>query len=167
MSIDIERLKVDESLWPEGATHYSFWVEEFFKLENGEFWVDNNGIEWVQAFIPRPTSPEWVNGLPPVGCECEINPHGEWFKATVHGYGKNKFLAEISPFQKDSDGDVINGEHAYWTESTKFRPIRTPEEKQREELAGLVYSALDKNIYMEDCEAVIEAILSKYNLTEK
>lgn len=90
---------------------------------------------------------EWDGeGLPPVGCECEINPHGEWFRATVYGYGKNKFLAAISNFQRDSDGDVIGGEHAYWIESTKFRPIRTKAERDREELESTLLRWKDSTV---------------------
>ena len=123
--------------------------------ERRMLWEDAGHAATGKLFA-RPAKPEpkeWKDGLPPVGCECEINPHGEWFQAIVHGYGKNKFLAEISSFQTDSDGDVINGEHAYWTTSTKFRPIRTQAEREREETVDEALGYLEyrtRNLDAED-----------------
>lgn len=154
-----------------------FWFENKPELQS-EGWDDDKtynenkheiaGVNgWKCSLQKRPAKPEpkeWDGeGLPPVGCECEINPHGEWFQAIVHGYGKNKFLAEISSFQTDSDGDVINGEHAYWTASTKFRPIRTQAEREREELVREAAHVIEmKNgspitLYIKYCEDLYDA----------
>jgi len=180
---------IDWSKAPEGATHY---VENSICVWGkriGDDWYYFNPIDgsWKHLqsdgdnrikrspsnmpVIPRPTSqptdnPEWDGeGLPPVGCECEINPHGEWFRATVRGYSSHKFLAEISAGQIDEDGDEIAGEHAYWTQGTGFRPLKTQAEREREELSDL----LETHVYgsKKDFKIAADAILARYELKER
>jgi hypothetical protein len=53
--IDIERLKVDESLWPEGAIAYC--------QSQGVFLYRGSWLE--ECCMTRPNTTEWVDGLPP------------------------------------------------------------------------------------------------------
>lgn len=123
MDIDIERLKVDESLWPEGKWYWCGrpWVRGF-----------HSDHEPCSECIPRPTNPEWVDGLPPVGRlvegfinygastkwrKCEVLKHANGEAAV---YAENRFLA--------------------WCK--EFRPIQTPEQRRREELALTAWSCV-------------------------
>ena len=70
------------------------------------------------------TNQEWVDGLPPVGCECECQLVGAngWVVVTISGRGRSIMLAI------NSDGDEV----AYALSAFNFRPIKT-QEKEREE----------------------------------
>jgi hypothetical protein len=142
MSFDIERLKVDESLWPEGANYF---------LPGGIFASECLQVGRKDA-IPRPTKPEWVDGLPPVGEECEITTEYGWLPCTIVAHGEDYAVAHIHPNENNLKVD--------WSRHG-FRPIQTPEQRQREELLSIIedlgYSS----------HGVADAILSKYNLTEK
>lgn len=193
MNINIERLKNDAAYWdkcgaPEDATHYvddtfTKWVNGVFtKWVNGvefDYWEDakewrragtqyalerymEESDEWV--IIPRPTtqSQEWDGeGLPPEGVRVEVSYtpdderwwpagqviayHGDW--VVFEREGKNRPL--IRPY-----------------DCVRFRPTRTPEQRQRDELIKIIKEA-DEMAYSFRPDDLADAILSKYNLTEK
>lgn len=80
---------------PEGATHYSWWCDRFF-LESERGWlIDNDGVEWVDAFFERPKyqsavakpwdwsqSPEWAQAV----AECGISRIYVWIGEDKYRY---------------------------------------------------------------------------------
>ena len=171
MSVDIERLKVDADYWDEVAPMTG---AKYYCPRHRYFLVSHCGCF---GSIPRPTSPEWVDGLPPVGCECEMKHGGtaNYVDVLIIGYydtpwgdnGKAVVVKCPSLFPDESDYvSPINIDS-----SLHFRPIQTPEQRQLDELQDLCEVALaehDKNMVHEcSFDAFIDAILSKYNLTEK
>jgi len=117
----------------------------------------------IELIEYRPTKPdehndstEWVDGLPPVGEECEIifhdDDHPSWFEIEFCGMAKGKPVIHDLQLDKTYVSDSKNYE---------FRPTQTPEQRMWEELFRLVTENYDLP------ENVTNAILSKYNLTEK
>ena len=121
----------------------------------------------IELIEYRPTKPdehndstEWVDGFPPVGERCEVSvlkqPHKE---VEIQAYRNGKvwmFGATI--------GHIVE-----CLSVCAFRPIKTPEQRMREELSELVAES-SLNILGDNGEAtrsIADAILSKYNLTEK
>jgi len=166
---------IDWSKAPEGATHAMIrrghgatGVTWFKKIDESTWRVwsrydANSFLRWCESpgtrdgdhFIPRPTKPEWVDGLPPVGRlvegfinygastkwrKCEVLKHANGEAAV---YAENRFLA--------------------WCK--EFRPIQTPEQRRREELVKLVWDKWGFGAHQ-----VADAILQwmkDNNLTEK
>lgn len=169
MDIDIERLKVDESLWPEGKWYWCGrpWVRGF-----------HSDHEPCSECIPRPTNPEWVDGLPPVGLtneqftlmtriSCACNDHKEThYKVAAHFEGHAVVVGRSG---------VSGGIFAHAVPPSSCRPIQTPKQRQREELHELLLPAVRQLKHNNGSEGFVFAydaeetltILSKYNLTEK
>jgi len=150
--IDIERLKVDESLWPEGKWYWCGrpWVRGF-----------HSDHEPCSECIPRPTNPEWVDGLPPEGVECEFRTtHWRIGKVVCYVEGRHGKQGVV---QFDDDWQCFCPEDV---EAGRVRPIQTPEQRQREELADVIRGT-HTMLTGSDQKAIADAILSKYNLTEK
>lgn len=130
MSIDIERLKVDESLWPEGAQYCCSLHQRFHeKVREGlEHW-----------YIPRPTKPkatEWDGeGYPPVGHQCEIwlSPEAGYVPFVPDYYGKRFVVGRIN------EGREV----ARRLCKAKFRPLRTQRQIETEDLARDLLDDLD------------------------
>jgi len=120
---------------------YPFILADTFNLDN---------IRLVQE---RPVVEYWVDGLPPVGSECEVYTGAYWFPAEVLGRAEDA----VWVYTKE--------EGAYRTikSTNDIRPIRTPEQQQREDLVELMSEAWQRGGF----SSVADAILSKYNLTEK
>lgn len=96
---------------------------------------------------------EWNGeGLPPVGCECEVMMGSYWYRCDV--LGRDAHTALVRP----------KGLHDCWTinSGSDFRPIRTKEQREREELRNLI-----NEHYNETAKKIADAILEKYTLTEK
>lgn len=71
-----------------------------------------------------PNAPVWDGeGLPPVGCECEIARVADWMPVTI------RFISDYHTIFKTLGGT----EDCYQTCSLQFRPIRTVAERKREE----------------------------------
>lgn len=94
---------------------------------------------WEKAVVTREqyekalsaSQPQWNgDGLPPVGCRVEANYGGEWVEATV-----------AYTDRPDTHGDAVSWKEAlvfdckttrpFW--SDEFRPIRSEEDKKRDE----------------------------------
>jgi len=152
MDIDIERLNVDESLWPDGAEwlidHNRFvkWVgsqEYCMNINSTEWRVSPNS--WPRSayitadkffhIIPRPKpADEWVNGLPPEGVECEYELHGgryEWCQIKAHRGSGTWITTEV-------DDRVVRND------LTKFRPLRTQAEREREKVINEAWYIMDE-----------------------
>ena len=162
--MDIERLKVDADYWLDKdpsngeSTHYEAiydghecaWVrvdrkgQRHYWLQGGwvnaEIYADEIGP--VGSMIPRPTktersedvSTEWVDGLPPRDCECEVRHEtdvSKWFPCEI--------LANHCGivYRRLDTNDIGRS-----PQKECFRPIQTPEQRQREELAMVIDNAL-------------------------
>lgn len=114
MVIDIERLKVDESLWPDGATHYC--------EQSGKFGMVAEAMRCCCIPRPKPAA-EWVDGLPPVGCECEgfIN------------YGASTKWRKCEVLKHNNGEAAVHAENRFLAWCKEFRPIRTQAEIGQEE----------------------------------
>ena len=78
---------------------------------------------------------EWIDGLPPVGCECEFRPteHALWAKVKVLAIAGDYFWLDYP----DDDGEPDTYE-----KTGCFRPIETQEDKEREEAINNVCNDL-------------------------
>ena len=137
---------------PEGATHYGINADIWIKYVPEKcacFW-DGKWVLYVENLrfernlgksAVRPTTPVWNGeGLPPVGCECEAyvfadtveqgRPLDKWVEGVFEGRIKAPNGGIAGAF-KDSDGVLhcINS-HSH------FRPLRTPEQRQRDDLVN-------------------------------
>jgi hypothetical protein len=151
--IDIERLKVDESLWPEGMTHYCPEARMFYR--------DN--YPQGPCCIPRPAKTEWVDGLPVVGTKCEIKTRStsEWLPVTIKYISPQGVVAET-----ESGLDAFIS----CTNGPEYRPIKSGAERLKDELAALCKQKFNQQTSSSNpClwEQIASAILSKYNLTPK
>ena len=173
MGINTERLKTDAAYWrecgaPEDAQWFGFSIGHFYKQESGRWFYSGGRIAntWQRCsmgaplddnLIPRPQAPrpEWVDGLPGVGVECEVRMNGDqWAEARVIGHdGEGGIPAAVC---RVSD--------SYYAFSRKcIRPIPTPEQRQRGELECLIESAYAIN----GVKGVADAMESSYSLEPK
>lgn len=145
--MNIERLKTDAAYWDENLDRHP--------LEIPYGWG-------TDRCIPRPAKEietEWDGkGLPPIGCECEVkNTRGEWRECLIVGYNKACTVFYCDSWTVGSDYDAFP--------ASEFRPIRTKEQRFRDELVVEIWgsSGVPKGM----AANIVDAILAKYNLTEK
>ena len=149
---DTERLATDRVYWdsvaPEGATHYdpedmgAPWMKE--TTSNWMFYWGSKK-EWVgyaqkamltrilARLVIRPTArEEWIDGLPPVGTECEANDVGHgWISATVIAHDEDEGVAVCkTDYGYDGYGEL--------------RPLRTPEQRERQSVIEQAFSKLSE-----------------------
>ena len=173
---------IDWSKAPEGATHAMIrrghgatGVTWFKKIDESTWRVwsrydANSFLRWCESpgtrdgdhFIPRPTKTEWVDGLPPVGFthnDCELNGV-EGFREGFEVVAHRRVAAIVwGPCEDDPEGQVET------LLACHFRPLQTPEQRQREELQKLVWDKWGFGAHQ-----VADAILQwmkDNNLTEK
>ena len=150
---DTERLATDRAYWdevaPEGAE--AFIDGAFTKWDRGRELSFNRPI-WIESPAPwsvkkylasrlfevvlRPTArEEWDGtGLPPVGVECECLFNDGWAKVlvlSVNGY---------EAWVRRPRGSHIVSEGL----GNKFRPIRTPEQRERQSVIEQAFSKLSE-----------------------
>jgi hypothetical protein len=179
MTIDLERLAVDADYWdevaPEGATHFMY-SEKFVKWVGGvelSFYVSSER-KWKKSFcswslqqyidcgdymIAKPTKPaaqEWDGeGLPPVG----------WHGECTWGNKENSHECVILPGLK-----IAINFYTSWSvdqisqlEEVEFRPIRSQEQREREEIINAAVKVIDvrfgspRSIYVGYCESLYDA----------
>ena len=146
---DTGRLATDRAYWdsvaPEGAEAFIDGV--FTKWDRGRelrfnrpIWRESPAPGPVKKYLAsrlfevvlRPTArEEWIDGLPPVGTECEANDvdHG-WISATVIAYDEAEGVAVCK---------TVYGYDGYG----ELRPIRTPEQREQEALALSIQNAFE------------------------
>jgi len=145
---------------PERQAMKTLWSMDY-TYSGGEYWKPPIGEKpgWLET--------EWVDGLPSVGEECEAKNGASWRNCFVTAIGYDLMLC----YDANTGEEYVRDK-----DPANFRPIRTPEEKQREELVKTILDNVDKKEFAsvewaEHARRVIDqsvdAILSKYNLTEK
>ncbi len=78
-----------------------------------------------EMLINKP-HPVWNGeGLPPIGCECELYDCDDWFKVTVRYLGESLAVVYDHGNGVERAFSVVNKPH-------KFRPIRTEAERKRD-----------------------------------
>jgi hypothetical protein len=180
MTIDVDRLAVDAEYWnevaPDGATHFMY-SEKFVKWVDGVEWAfhASSSRKWKQSFcgwslqqyfdcgdyiMPKPTKPaaqEWDGeGLPPVGCECEVKGAVEnWCKCKIVAHHKSRAVFFCDHWAHESDYDALP--------ASNFRPIRSQEQREREEIINAAVKVIDvkfgspRSIYVGYCESLYDA----------
>ena len=84
-------------------------------------------IQRLEMRPTKPVAPEWHGeGLPPVGCECEMRATGcpEWLPVTI------KYISEYGVVAETGHGVEA---FVSSTRHPKFRQLRTKEQREREE----------------------------------
>ena len=141
MNIDTKRLAKDRAYWdevaPEGAEVlidgvFVKWASRTELRFTGGTWGESLAPWSVKRYIAsrlfeivlRPDAPEqWIGGLPPVGTECEVDDVDQgWISAIVIG-------------RDDAEGVVVCKTAYGYDGYEEFRPLRTPEQREREAFA--------------------------------
>lgn len=143
--------QLNDSAWwdrvaPEGAEFFTralgghvaaFWKKDvqWMMATEGTDWDFKFGISIPdeQRLIPRPTkpaAPEWdgEGKRPPVGMRCAALSGKRWRNGRVIWHREGN---DIDAVLLDDDGFST-----FWAD--KFRPIRTPEQRDRDDLAGMI-----------------------------
>lgn len=184
--IDVERLKWDADYWDEVAPewaavylhHYSKGKACFAEAHhqcakaviaeshNPERSPFNLAKSCWHTPVPRPTKQEWEGGLPTVDCKCQfihpgIRSHG-WQTGVIKAYFDDRVVIQSNPLIWEPNGIAV----ILIDSELKFRPLKSKQERQREELAGLL-DQYCRGSYCGNEKAVADAILSRYNLEPK
>lgn len=170
--INVARLKHDSEYWnevaPTWATHYvmdttSCWEKwedgKVYDMRDGELrvYVDIEDVS-VRDRIPRPKAGWNGEGFPPVGAKVEVwvSKVGYWAQVMVLAVDVDTVV-----WRNGSDRESYIGTHI-----GEVRPIRTPEQRQREELIKVI-SASDEMAFSLRPDDIADAILSRYTLEKK
>lgn len=171
-------MDIDWSKAPEGATHYRFEGGPFiggFYMHTGGEWFFHVDYAWEKLESPdinenypllcRPTKPQEWEGLEPMPCELDdghpIRRLGE-LGNQAHNLG--------CELQNDEDlSDELSAVAVKLWDLEKQLRLKSQQERQSEELEKLVRDAyLDgASAHVGGLNAVVSAILSKYNLEPK
>jgi len=130
---DTERLATDRAYWdsvaPEGATHYQPQQQMFYKRNGKDNWRVYSNRWWKSPatsdsalWVKRPK--QWIDGLPPVGVECECLFNDGWVKVLVLSVNGDE------AWVKRPRGSHIVSEGL----GNEFRPIRTPGQRERDDV---------------------------------
>ena len=85
------------------------------------------------------SSEVWLNGQPPVGCECEYSweQHAGWYKIKVLAIGETHlFIRHIDVSRTEGYEGTLR------INEIKFRPLKTQEDTEREEAINNVCNDL-------------------------
>lgn len=123
------------------------WVYKYFERsgENKQDYIDAIGAGKVSS-KEEPVQ-EWVNELPPAGCECEYKSEGhhegfEW--CIFHGLMSDKsYIIEYHHHTSPSRTTCCPFDPI----STTFRPLKTQEQKDREAFIEKAKSVIEANDY--------------------
>ena len=114
MKPTLEQIKTDESVWPEGATHYINNVYGFYYGESDSFNLPNHALK-RNTTIKRPTKAF----VPEVGEWCEYKISGKWYKGFYVGKSiEGRVVMEDNVFSPTKCDDI-----------EEFRPIKSEREK--------------------------------------
>ena len=85
--------------------------------------------EQYEAALAESKKVAWNGeGLPPVGCECEIKRVTDWMPVTI------KYISGSYTIFKTLGGTEV----CYETHSLQFRPVLSEEERRRDEITGAI-----------------------------
>lgn len=102
------------------------------RKDNGERYSNAVTREQYEAALAASKRLEWNGeGLPPVGCECEIKRVADWMPVTI------KFISDYHTIFTTFGGT----EDCYQTTSLQFRPIRPEADRKRDEAVGAMLNA--------------------------
>lgn len=171
MTIDTKRLATDAAYWgecgaPEDATHYDVADGEpnAWMKKDGDYWhawVSSGNwnryaadIHEVQSdFIPRPQTQEaeWKDGLPKTNTDCEMSDDNGVFCEV-------RIVSRVDGY---AIGWCADREQVYFSKDPgDFRPIRTPEQRQRDELIKIIKEA-DEMAYSFRPDDLADAIIAE------
>lgn len=129
--------------WPEGVCHLKQYGSGLVFSSTAPYISKNQferSVSWPTEMVTREqyeaalaaVEPEWNgDGLPPVGCECEIKRIADWMPVTI------KFISAYHTVFTTFGGT----EDCYQTCSLQFRPIRPEVDRKRDELAKALHIA--------------------------
>lgn len=146
---------------PKGATHAIFGdFTRWLMLDHGIWrfweggWWSRPSAKPAGEILARPTkppAPEWNGeGLPPAGIQCEcyhadLNGVKQWIECDVVGpYGDYVICAP-------------NGGGFYGFDANELRPLRTKEQRERDELEQLLF---DHGVMNGHCAGAADAIIA-------
>lgn len=172
--IELDRLagEWDEDQW---TSHYHYGYlqgRQLFTTNNPESrpgpstlyftrneWLERRTKRIEYGFIKQEVDDEWIDGLPPVGCECECSTGDRFtFPVVVEAYSIDKSVVMIQ--------DLRTGGYICWNiDQIEFYEIETEEQKaEREvrELARVIESAsnnIDKLAYANPSIVAAKAVI--------
>lgn len=92
---------------------------------------------------------EWVSGLPPVGEPCLVLDGDEYIPSVVTAIGKLNVLVV-------HDSNPVN-EWVYVKEGAEFKPLKSPEDLEREEAVAGMVVAVWPNVSKKACGIIHDA----------
>ncbi|WP_406549356.1 hypothetical protein ACETRY_10960 [Cronobacter malonaticus] len=150
--------------WPEGVYHAWCDPDGEIRFRNGnrkpdfypesevdiQYRVPNSSHEDDPLYIVTPEQyeaalaaaqePVWDGeGLPPVGCECEISVCGGWEPGRIVFSDENIGVAYVCESSLSPTLDCVSGFSAL----KHFRPIRSEADRRRDEIAKDINAAVD------------------------
>ena len=88
------------------------------------------------------SSEVWLNGLPPVGCECEYEYRSQWRVVFIIGNALGGALIAQLVFSDLSNDDAVDELITTSNNPHRFRPLKTKEQTEREEAINNVCNDL-------------------------
>jgi hypothetical protein len=151
MNIDTERLATDRAYWnsvaPDRATHYQPQQKMFYK-RNGKGnwrvyskrWLKSPATSDSALWVKRPE--QGIVGLPSVGTECRH--HSGRIYVVTGIANENTQRPDQYPvtiiYKNVENGTVWSRPASEWAGS--FRPIRTPEQRERDDVISTAHALL-------------------------
>lgn len=184
MTIDTKRLETDAAYWdevaPEGATHYDPVFNQFLLYFPCDVWnrwdcegwaiCHDPGPHLKDKFIPRqikPAETEWDGNsviMPGQRLKARAEQGNPWLTGTISYISSSGVV-----FSPDDGGNELFWRYINYT--VEFRPIRTKEQRQRDEISDVIAEAatLRAGTVLADWQYdhIADAILSRYAMEPK
>ena len=136
--------------WDEAPIEATHWCEA--KNQWRDQTEESIGDCCIRIPDGQPAVPEWDGeGLPPVGCECEVKCAGYWVRAkVVHVTAIGSVVCEMT--------DEFRGKVRVNHNQDYFRPLRTREQRERDELAEFLGQCVEmRKTFGQMAEEIIAA----------
>ncbi|YCI31035.1 hypothetical protein M1E08_09485 [Erwinia sp. PK3-005] len=103
---------------------------------------DRYGKEFDRALNAAPKAPEWNGeGLPPVGCVCELYDCEQWNPVRIKYAGEKYVVTD----RTDLGCEVV---YCLAEKPERFRPLRTEAERKRDEACKAMTDRIDMDNYL-------------------